>query len=236
MKGVLYEAAQDPEFNCLSPLAVFKVLDDFVKRVTEYDFLKQDVRDGYHDAYEFINVIRTEYLATLDQEVRDAMGIFERTQYEDYLKKYILHLSHLIKNEKIKNSITGKQENPDQQLLEEFETIVEAPKSGRELDIFRQNVITAIGAYSLDHPNQPVQYRAVFPEFMTKLENYYFEQQKSQMVSMSNAIGFFGTEKEDTNGEFSKLARRTLKALEEKAGYCENCAKSNLLFLIKQRY
>ena len=55
----------------MSPLAVLRQLEDFVKRVTEYEFLKQDVKDGFHDASEFINTTRNQYLAKIDREVRD---------------------------------------------------------------------------------------------------------------------------------------------------------------------
>jgi predicted Ser/Thr protein kinase len=236
IKGILHDAAQNPEFPCLSPLTVFQELEQFIKRVSEYEFLKQDVRDGYHDAYEFINTVRTDYLSTLDTEVRESMGIFERAQYEDYIKKYITQLSPLLKGEKIKNPITGRMESADESMLEEFEKIVEAPQGGRDREIFRQNVITAIGAYSLDNPNQPVKYRVVFPEFMTKLENHYFEQQRSQMGGINNALTLFGTDKEDRDSDAAKLARRTMENMVGQFGYCEHCAKNSLMFLIKSRY
>lgn len=236
IKSILYSAAQDPEFECLSPLSVLRELDDFVKRVSEYEFLKQDVRDGYHDAYEFITVARNEYLSVLDQEVRESMGIFEKGQYEEYLKKYIASLSVLLKGEKLKNPITGKMETPDTKLLEEFEDIIDAPVGGKERDTFRHNVISTIGAYSLDHPNKPVRYRDVFPEFMTKLENHYFEQEKSKMTAMGNAINLFGTDRADDHSEGAKLARQTIATMQQKFGYCEGCAKAGVQFLIKTRY
>src|SRR5205085_549494 len=50
IKSILFEGTQNPEYPCLSPLAVMRELEDFVKRISEYEFLKQDVKDGYHDA------------------------------------------------------------------------------------------------------------------------------------------------------------------------------------------
>ena len=236
IKGILHDAAQNPEFSCLSPLTVFQELEQFVKRVSEYEFLKQDVRDGYHDAYEFIAMVRADYLNLLDQEVRESMGIFERTQYEDYIKKYITQLSPLLKGEKIKNPITGRMENADESMLEEFEKIVEAPHGVRECEIFRQNVITVIGAYSLDHPHEPMKYGVVFPEFMAKLANHYFEQQRSRMSGMNNVLALYGTDKEDRDSDTAKLTRRTMEAMVKQFGYCNLCAKNSIMFLIKTRY
>lgn len=237
IKSILYDAAQNPEFPCLSPLGVLWELEEFIKRrVSEYDFLKQDVKDGYHDNSEFIATVRNEYLTILDQEVREAMGVFETRQYEEFLKKYIYNLSSLLKREKIKNSITGRMESPDMNLIEEFEGIVEAPSGSAEREAFRNNVISTIGAYALDHPNKPVDYRLVFPDFMKKLEDHYFNQQKSQMTKLGDAIQFWGTEKEDTTTDHYQLARQTIGSMVSRLGYCETCAKQAISFLIKQKY
>jgi predicted Ser/Thr protein kinase len=236
IKSILHDAAQDPDYECLMPLGVFKVLENFVKHVSEYEFLKQDVRDGYHDACEFINVVRNEWLSILDQEVRESMGIFQKTQYEDFLKKYIAHLSVRLKGEKIKNPITGKMEPPDERLLQEFEDIVEAPQGGKDRDGFRQGVISSIGAYSLDHPNQPVEYKNVFPEFMVKLENHFFEQQKSKMKAMGSALEFMGTDKVDYTSDAAKLAQTTLANMQSKFSYNEYAARMSILYLIKKKY
>ncbi len=236
IKGILFDAAQNSEFSCLSPLSALRELEDFVKRVSEYEFLKQDIKDGYHDCHEFITTAKNEYIQILDQEVRESMGVFESRQYGDFLKKYVIHLSHLLKHEKIKNSITGKMESPDLTLIEQFETIIGAPSTAAERDTFRNNVISAIGAYALDHPNQPVEYKLVFPDFMQKLEDHYFNQQKSQMTKLSDAIALFGTEKEDTTADHHKLARITVSNMCSKFGYCDQCAPGVISFLLKSKY
>ena len=74
VKSILFDAAQNAEFPCLSPLAVLREIESFTKRVSEYDFLKQDVKDGYHDAVEFITTVRNEYLNRIDSEVRESIG------------------------------------------------------------------------------------------------------------------------------------------------------------------
>ncbi|MBI3542929.1 MAG: hypothetical protein HY075_06630 [Deltaproteobacteria bacterium] len=241
IKGILYDAAQNPEFKCLSPHAVLWELEEFIKRRTaEYDFLKQDVKDGYHDSSEFINTARNEWIAMLDQEVRESMGIFESRQYEEFLKKYIMNVSSLIKKEKIKNVITGRMESPDMSLIEEFEQIIEAPAGSAERDVFRNNVISTIGAYALDHSKElvggVVDYRLVFPEYMKKLEDHYFTQQKSQIRMLGDAIQFFGTEKEDRKSDHHKLATETIARMVSKFSYCESCAQQSILYLMKARY
>jgi serine protein kinase len=236
MKSILFDAAQNGEFLCLSPLAVLRELEEFVKRVTEYEFLKQDVKDGFHDATEFIGIVRNEYTNMIDLEVRESIGLYDSHQWEDFLKKYIQQVSLFLKKEKVKNQITGKMEDPDISLINEFEKIVDAPSEAVEKDAFRQNIISQVGVWSLDHPKEKVVYAQVFPEFWRKMEKHYYESQKSLLTKMSEALLVYDTERDDPRSEGSKLARQTVTNMKSKFGYCENCAKEVVSFLMKQRY
>jgi predicted Ser/Thr protein kinase len=239
MKSILYSAAQNAEFPCLSPLAVMREMEEFVKRLSEYEFLKQDVKDGFHDAPEFINIVRSDYLSFIDREVRDSIGLYDSQQWEEFLRKYVQHISLVLKKEKLKNPITGRLEDPDLALIAEFEKIVEAPGEGAERDSFRQNIISQIGAWSLDHPNEPVVYAKVFPEFWHKLEKHYYESQKALLTQMHNALLVYGSDApgaKDPNDEGVKLARQTVENMKKKLGYCDHCAKEVITFLMRTRY
>lgn len=235
MKTILHNAAHNPEFPTLSPLAVMREMEEFVKRISEYDFLKQDVKDGYHDAQEFITVVRNEYLNRIDHEVRDCMGLYDRTQWEDFLKKYVTHVSLILRKEKIKNPMTGKLEDPDMALIEEFEKIITAPK-GDQLDSFRHNIITQVGAWKLDHPTSNVVYAQVFPEYWKKLEKHYYESQKALLTKMHNAVLLYGRDDANITEEGSRLARDTIDNLKRKLGYTEESAREVIQFLMRSRY
>jgi serine protein kinase len=236
MKSILFDAAQNTEFACLSPLAVMREIEEFVKRVTEYEFLKQDVKDGFHDASEFINIVRSEYTNIVDLEVRESIGLYDSNQWEDFLKKYIQQISLVLKKEKIKNAMTGKMEDPDLTLIGEFEKIVDAPTDVADRESFRQNSISQIGVWSLDHPREKVVYAKVFPDFWRKMEKHYYESKKSVLTKMSDALLVYNTERDDPHSEGSQLARQTINNMKSRFGYCENCAKEVVTFLMKQRY
>ena len=227
MKSILFDAGQNPEFPCLSPLALLREMEEFVKRISEYEFLKQDVKDGYHDSSEFISTVRIEYMNRLDREVRDSIGIYDSGQWEDFLKKYVGQISLVLKKEKQKNSMTGRMEDPDFALIAEFEKIVEAPNDSAERDIFRQNIISQIGVWSLDHPKEAVVYARVFPDFWKKLEKHYFESQKSLLSKMSDALLVYATNEHDPHSEGAILAQQTVLNMKSKYGYCDLCAKGD---------
>lgn len=239
MKSILYSAAQNNEFPALSPLAVLRELENFVKHVSEYDFLKQDVKDGYHDAVEFINVVRNEYLGIIDREVRDSIGLYNTNQWEEFLRRYVQHVSLLMKKEKIKNPITGRVEDPDTNLIEELEKIVDAPKDAADRESWRQNVISQIGAWSLDHSGEAVVYSKVFPEYWSKLEKHYYESQKALLTQMHDALLVYGRDggsRSAATDEGAKLAQKTIDNMCKNLGYTPETAKEVITFLMKSRY
>ncbi len=236
MRSLLFSAATNPDSRTVTPLALFRELEDFVKHVSEYEFLKQDVKDGYHDAVEFINTVKNEYLTRIDREVRDSIGLYDSAQWEDFLRKYVGQISLVLKKEKQKNVITGRMEDPDFALIAEFEKIIDAPTEPAPKDSFRQGIISQVGAWSLDHPNEPVVYARVFPEFWAKLEKHYYESQKSLLTRMHNALVVHGTPDVQMNEEGARLARQTVENMCKNLGYTEDSAREVITFLMRSRY
>lgn len=237
IKNILYDAANNPQFPTLSPLAFLQELELFVNtKTSEYEFLKQEVKDNYHDAREFINVVTREYLDVLDREVKDSIGIYESFQWEELLKKYVQNISAVLKKEKVKNKITGRHEDPDSSQILEVETILGSPLKDPELEEFRKNIISQVGAWSLDHPNEPVNYREVFPEYWKKIEKHYFEAQKGEITKMAQALNTYELETGGSITEAGKLARQTVEKMKSKYGYTEEAAKEVIAFLVKKRY
>jgi len=240
IKSILFSAVQNPDFPCLSPLSALREMEEFVKRTSEYEFLKQDIKDGYHDCSEFINTVRNEYLNIIDREVRDCIGLYDSAQWEDFIKKYVQHTSLVLKKEKYKNPLTGKLEDPDYPLIEEFEKIIEAPTVEGDLLTFRNGIIAQIGAWSLDHPNETVTYSKVFPEYWRKLEKHYYQTQKDLLTKMHNALLLYGKESSGPSTgipeEGERLARDTVENMKKRLGYTDESAKEVITFLMKSRY
>ena len=236
MKTILIDAAQNHEFKTLSPLAIIHEIRKFTHKVSEYDFLRQEIIDGYHDQDYFIETILEEYATIVDREVRECLGLYDTKQWSDFIKKYIINLSALLKKEKMKNPITGGYDEPDQSLLNEFESIAGAPKEAAPKDQFRMNLISQIGAWTLDNPKETIDYFRVFPELKQKIEKHYYESQKSVLQKMNIALKHFGTDHEDPNSEGVKLARQTIENMQKNLGYTVDGAKEVIGFLMSKKY
>ena len=116
MKLLLMNAAQSPKFNCLSPFAVFEELEELVRAVSLYEFLKQEpLSGGYHENRKFIFQVRDRLIDSIDDEVRTSMGLVEERRYIEQFERYVTHVSHWIKQEKVRNPVTGQDEDPDEE-------------------------------------------------------------------------------------------------------------------------
>ena len=151
MKAVMLNAAQQ-ETACLTAECVLRELADLVQETTVYDFLRQEPQGpGYFDHKGFLETARDWYLERTDEEVKTAMGLVEEASYLDLFGRYIDQVTHAVRKEKIRNTVTGKTEDPDEKLMREVERIIEV---SADVEKFRQGIMSKIGAWSIDHPGK----------------------------------------------------------------------------------
>jgi predicted Ser/Thr protein kinase len=235
IKVLILNAAQNARYACVSPLAVFDEMEDLVKNVTVYEFLKQEpLPGGYHENKKFIYIVRERYLDYVDEEVRASMGLVEEHEYTRLFERYVSNVSHWVKKEKLRNPITGRMEDPDEELMGEVEKTLGV---GAKKDDFRHEVITRIGAWSLDHPSQKPPYAEVFPKHFNALRESYFEQRKKVLKKTNEDMLVYlqeGAQRLDR--EARERVEVTLKNMREKYGYCDRCAKDAVSYLLKKRY
>ncbi|RME47165.1 MAG: serine protein kinase PrkA [Deltaproteobacteria bacterium] len=234
IKTILLNAAQNPKYRCLSPLPVFEELEAFVKDPSVYDFLQVEVRDGYHDSVKFIDTVREYYLDILDREVVSSMQLVEESQYRDLFEKYVFHVSHWVKKEKIRNPVTGAREEPNETLMNDVEKILGVSEERKE---FRNDIIQRIGAYSLDHPNEKVDYTEIFSDLFQRMEeNFYHERKKAITRITENILRYSTDEASLLSDADRKQVEETLAQMKERYGYCETCAREVISFLKQHRY
>jgi serine protein kinase len=237
IKTALFNAAQNPDYKCLNPLAVFQELEAICQDKSVYEFLQQEVVDGYHDHEEFVTAVEGEYLERVDSEVRDSMGLVSEGQYRELVERYIQNVSHWVRGEKMRNRVTGENERPDEQRMAELESIV-MPK-GEDAGEYRRGLISTIGAHRLDNPEAAgvMDYSRIFPDMFKRLRDHYFEERKRVLrKNKENVLKYLSEERGTLTQREQSQVESTLKTMSEKFGYCEHCAKDAILFLMKKRY
>src|SRR6266446_2721769 len=176
LKTVITNAAQNPQYKCLTPQAILEELSSLTKDKSVYEFLQQEVVDGYHDHEEFVRVVENEYLDVLDDEVRDAMGLVSEKQYRELFERYVGHVLAWTRGERVRNKVTGEMERPDEDLMVQTEGIVLS--GGEERREFRRALIAAIGAHRIDHPEGDIDYSQIFPDLFRRLRDHFFDERK----------------------------------------------------------
>jgi predicted Ser/Thr protein kinase len=238
MKLLLMNAAQSPKFKCLSPFAVFEELEELVRAVSLYEFLKQEpLSGGYHENRKFIFQVRDRLIDRIDDEVRTSMGLVEERRYIEQFERYVSHVSHWVKKEKVRNPVTGADENPDEELMGEVERMLEVGTGDGRREDFRREVIAKIGAWSIDHPGRKPDYEQIFPRPIANLREAFFGNRKKQIRKINEDLLVFlvdGPAK--MLADAAEAARKTMATLTSRFGYCEHCAKDAILALVRKRY
>lgn len=238
VQTLMLNAAANPRYACLSAPAIFDEMEELVKNVTVYEFLKQEpLPGGYHENRKFIYIVREKYLDLVDDEVRSSMGLVEEKEYGRLFERYVAHVTHWIRKEKVRNVHTGRLEDPDDEMMGEVEKTLGV---GAKRDDFRHDVISRIGAWSIDHQGQKPNYAEIFPKHFTLLRESYFELRKKIVKKTNEDLLVLLTDGVAAGSRLDKEARTraelTLTNMREQHGYCEKCAKEAISLLLRKRY
>jgi len=236
IKTALYNAAQSPVHRCLTPLAVLEELAALCRDAALPQSLREEVVDGYHDPSAFVREVEGWYLDVLDEEIRDSMGLVSEAQYRELFGRYVTQVSHWVKGERIRNRITGVDEPASEERMVEFEGFV--MPAGEDRSTFRRAIISAIGAFRLDHPDGPaIDLHRIFPDLFRRLRDHYHEERKRQLRrSKEHLLQFLSDGRAALDERTRRQVADTLERMRGRYGYCEHCAQEAILFLLQRRY
>ena len=235
VKTVISNAAQNPDFKCLTPQAVLQELEALTRDKSVYEFLQQEVVDGYHDHEEFVRQTEGVYLDLLDDEVREAMGLVSEKQYRELFERYVLHVLAWTRGERLRNKHTGESERPDEEMMAQTEAIVMG--GGEDRREFRRALISTVGAHRLDHPEGEIDYSQIFPDLFRRLRDHFFDERKRTLRKNSERVlRYLGEEREQLSGKDVEVVEKMLQAMKDRYGYCHCCARDALVSLLGKRY
>ncbi len=233
--GVLLNAAASPRYAYVSPLAVLDELVELAKQTSLYEFLRQDVQPGgYHDHKKFVEQCRERLLARVDDEVRASLGMVEESEYQRVFDRYIAHVTHWLRKEKLRNPATGRLEDPDAGFLTEVEKTLEV--TGKPED-FRAGLIAKIGAWSLDHKGEKPILTDIFADLVKKLRDAYFARHKKAIAAGVNELVLLLTaDGAGLSDDARARAEAALATLESRYGYQRDSARDLVALMARTRY
>src|SRR5262249_53431890 len=129
--------------------------------------------------------------------------------------------------------VTGKYEDPDLELMTQVEKTLDAPE---DRTAFRRDLISAVAAWAIDHPGQPVDHARLFPRHLAKMKEAYFgENMKHLAVIVKDALALLRSGKVD-DVQRQKRAETTLATLKSQFGYEDTSLGDALAEIARERY
>jgi serine protein kinase len=238
IRHVLLTASMSEEFACVSPFAVLEELRQLCGRTREYNFLERGKEEGgYHDHRGFVDVAERRLLDRLELEIQAASGLVEEHRHEELLERYVTHVRHVVKKEKIHNQATNADQDPDESLMRSVEEALGVPAS--EKDDYRRGVMSRIAAWAIEHPGQKLLIPAVLPGQLRRLRESYFEKHRQKVATVArHALRVLDRGKSGTglDPENTAAGERLVSELVARYGYCRSCAKDGIARLLIGRF
>jgi predicted Ser/Thr protein kinase len=243
VRTVLLDAAQSREHGCLSPFAVLAALDELCKRTAEYDWLKEKpLAGGYHDHRQFREIVRARLLDSIEEEMRAASGLVDETRYGELFDRYVSHVGTWVKQEKIRNPVTGEHEPPDERMMREVEALLGVRAKH---DDHRRGLISTIAAWAIDHPGEKIVNAVVFPQQIRRLREAVFtDRRRAVALGVRDLVSLLRDRQEGATVDpgrptlHEEQRRNAQTALERlrTMGYCDACALDAGSAILRARF
>ncbi|HSN83676.1 MAG TPA: serine protein kinase PrkA [Polyangiales bacterium] len=231
VRMLLLDAAADFKDPCVSPVTLLNRMAEFCER-DDYEFLKAQPDGPYRDHRAFVDQVRDRWLDIVESELRAASGLIDEGSPMTLFDRYVNHVSHWVKKERIYNPVTGKDESPDLDLMKS----VEQKLDGDDPKEFRNELLSAIAAWAIDHPDEDVDYETLFPHYIERLRQAYFGERRTQVGDIGRAIVALIDEDDGLEEDLREAAQQALQVLIGVYGYQRSSAKVALGALIDARY
>ncbi|MEO0815421.1 MAG: serine protein kinase PrkA, partial [Myxococcota bacterium] len=179
------------------------------------------------------------YQQWVDDEVRESMGLAPEESYEQLFARYVNHVSHHVKKERIYDPVSGSTFEPDKKFMGEIESVLMS--EGESSEDFRYAVIGAIGAKALENPDVKPDYGVIFKTYIQRLRDDFFAKRKKVVVkNIQNFLTFTSQDVTDVervlDPKDAAQAKAMLDVLVERYGYRRESARDTVAYLLKKKY
>lgn len=230
IKQILHRAAQNPNHETLTPMAIFEELERISKDRTVYEFLQFEPRGKYHDATLFITMVKDEFCDIFEDECLRSMSMVEEQEYDRLLIRYIENAVADVKKEKIYNPATEQYEPANQMLMKDIEKILGVQGS---VERHREGLLSRIAAFKLDNPKESIDISKIFSDHLNRIQDHYYNERKSVIQEIFQAMLALDTDEErNIAGKQLDQARLTYQELGRRFGYDPISARECLKFML----
>ncbi len=233
MMSLLADAAENRRYRCLTPMAVFDELEKLTHDTSIYEFLRVPSDNGYNDCVRFIEELKAYYSEIVKQEAYNSIGLVDEQEYERIFDEYFHHVKAFDLREKLYVPARRQYIEPSQDLMGRIEGLLAL---NEPVAMFRSNLMTKIAAFTIAHPSQPLNYRELFPQIYETLKQSFFKERDRTLMQVEhNMLKHATDEYRLLSAVDQEQVENALTRMKSRYGYCTDCAKDTIAFVIKQR-
>ena len=209
--------------------------DKLCERTGEYAFLEEErLPGGYHDHVLFRRTLRERLLEALEDELRVASGLVDEARYNQLFTRYVTNVSFWVKQEKLRNPMTGQYEDPDERLMGEVEALLGASEEPKEL---RNSLINSIAAWAIDHPDEPFDHERIFASHLKRLREAVFAERRVPVAKLCrDLLVLLRQEGSGLDEPRRAAAQRALAELKTRFGYEDDSVADATAVLVSERF
>ena len=255
LKAVLLAVASQPGATCVTLPRVFEELRQYLRDTANHRWMALEPDATFHlldsSAGSITGACWDRWLDLSDWEVREALGLVDEDRYMELFRKYVVHVSHALKGERLFDEHTGELTDPDDKFMSDLERTMVPDVDGKEKRRkHRADVLSRIGAWALSHPNEDPAYIEIFTDYFALLREDYYKQQKDTVRKSIQKMLNLLAAGDEPRGEDPALTkteeRKAQHALEVMLGehdgdsrrdrHTRETLKETLVHLAKARY
>ncbi len=234
MKIMLLNASQGKSGGCITPVAVMSELRRMIMDKSVYVFLNEEADGDYHDFTKILSYLEKYYLDILDREIRSGLDLVAPGQYAEIIARYVENVSAWVQKRRLVDRVTGQEKDVDQRFMIDIEQKI---AGGDDTEKFRRDLISQVGAYALEHPDEEVDNVILFDRYIKRLEDFYFNKNRKKVsIAGENLLKFTSDKKDDISKEDQAIVETMLEKLSSEHGYSPECTKIVFSYLWNRRY
>ena len=222
MKTILLDASYRTSGRCFTPIAVLTELRNLVRDKSVYDFLKLEPKGRYNHPARFVDDVDRAVVRQVLREVKDSMALVDEEEYDRRFEEYFQHVTAYIRGARVTHATTGEESESSPEIMKGVEKLV---ATGDDIDLFRQNMIGKIAAFSLNHPGTKPSYRELFPAILRALKDDFYANRQDVISQVESDLMLVDTNAwERLADDRRTLVETTLANMESRYRYTRECA------------
>ena len=232
IRTLILRAASDSRYQHLCAGAVFEHIEQLIEERSSYDFLRREAIRGYRDAKALLCQVKNHYVGILEDEARQALGLFSKESYLDLFMRYILHVSSWTKREKLLDPLLGRKTEADEAFMQKVESSMIASQESPEE--FRRQLISQIAAFKLENPEGSLDYSLIFSSHLRRLKSKIYAEQRDMVDRIINNYLSRPHEELSASKERDVAQARSLREGLLTLGYTDQSGRWAMAYLLKR--